>query len=201
MSFYETRGVRNRRYPLITQDGGNGMYEKEENMRYESGDRVVIQTNEFFNRQEKSGGTIISANGDHSFTGPMWKYAGMTACIISAKKAGLYEYYYIDLDHGKHIWEPWMFSRHIPFDEWFVESLREPAEPPKKRQMTRLEMLWWAGSEESRGWVVRVDTDDSWQVPQYLSYISGSSAYQRARLLPGGSGIDKDSICGFEVEE
>jgi hypothetical protein len=74
---------------------------------------------------------------------------------------------------------------------------------PTKRAMTRWELLAWAGSKASRGWVVRIlgDSDIDWVPPQCFAYNSNTARYQRARLLPDGSGIDEDSICGFEVEE
>jgi hypothetical protein len=70
-----------------------------------------------------------------------------------------------------------------------------------KRPMTRWEMLDWAGSEASRGWVVRSDTYGNWYLPQYFKYESAMAQYQRARLLPDLSGVDEDTIQGFEVEE
>jgi hypothetical protein len=70
-----------------------------------------------------------------------------------------------------------------------------------KRDMTRWEALAWASSEASRGWVVRINISERWHLPQFFSYDSDADKYQRARLLPDGSGIDEDSICWFEVEE
>jgi hypothetical protein len=71
----------------------------------------------------------------------------------------------------------------------------------RKRTMTRLEALAWAGSEASHGWVVRSEPGIEWCLPQRFSYGTDTTGYQRARLLPDGSGIDEESICGFEVEE
>jgi hypothetical protein len=69
----------------------------------------------------------------------------------------------------------------------------------KVRPMSRWEILAWANSEESRGWVVRY-MDHRWQVPQ-ISYGDNLEMYERARLLPDLSGIDESTIQGFEVEE
>jgi hypothetical protein len=69
------------------------------------------------------------------------------------------------------------------------------------RTMTCWEALAWASSEASHGWVVTPEGDETWFPPQFYSYIGNIDKYQRARLLPDGSGIDESSICGFEVEE
>jgi hypothetical protein len=66
--------------------------------------------------------------------------------------------------------------------------------------MTRWEVLNWIISEASRGWVVR-DSSYAWVPPQFHSYTVAISDYQRARLLPDLSGVDEDTIQGFEVEE
>ncbi|MDR2049679.1 MAG: hypothetical protein LBP69_09530 [Treponema sp.] len=77
---------------------------------------------------------------------------------------------------------------------------RRPAK--RKRPMTRFEVLNWANSEASRGWVVRHSDTGFWWTPQYPSYIeSDFENYQRARLLPDLSGVDEDTIQGFEVEK
>jgi hypothetical protein len=67
--------------------------------------------------------------------------------------------------------------------------------------MTRFEILGWANSKKSRGWVVSQDGGDIWNAPQFFSYDLESDRYQRARLLPDFSGVDEDTIQGFEVEE
>jgi hypothetical protein len=74
---------------------------------------------------------------------------------------------------------------------------------PAKRPMTRFEVLNWANSEASRGWVVRaIDSGyEVWRLPQNLDYNMNIEKYQRARLLPDCSGADEDTIQGFEVEE
>jgi hypothetical protein len=74
---------------------------------------------------------------------------------------------------------------------------RRPAR--RKRPMTRWEILAWANSEASRGWVVRY-MDHRWQAPQ-ISYGDNLEMYQCARLLPDLSGIDESTVQGFEVEE
>jgi hypothetical protein len=75
----------------------------------------------------------------------------------------------------------------------------------RKRAMTRWEVMDWTNSEASRGWVVRMvydnDSADEWKSPQWYGYISGIETYQRARLRPDLSGVDEDTIQGFEVEE
>jgi hypothetical protein len=83
-----------------------------------------------------------------------------------------------------------------------------------KRPMTRWEILAWAGSEESRGWLVRGkyigngDLWGSWELPWRYRYDTmecmldkGVYEYQRARLLPDLSGIDESTIRGFEMDE
>jgi hypothetical protein len=71
----------------------------------------------------------------------------------------------------------------------------------RKRLMTRWEILGWANSEASRGWVVRIDEECDWNTPQFPGYNFELDNYQRARLLPDLSGVDKDTIQRFEVEE
>jgi hypothetical protein len=70
----------------------------------------------------------------------------------------------------------------------------------RKRPMTRWEILAWANSDESRGWVVNFDNSD-WVSPQCRSYSGELKNHRRARLLPDLSGIDESTICGFEAEE
>jgi hypothetical protein len=82
----------------------------------------------------------------------------------------------------------------------FMDLYDKP--PSAKRPMTRFEILGWANSEASRGWVVRYGGDDSicgWNVPQ-LQYADNLSLYRRARLLPDGSGVDECTIQRFEVD-
>jgi hypothetical protein len=81
----------------------------------------------------------------------------------------------------------------------FSDLYRHPVK--RKRLMTRWEVLDWAGSEASRGWVVRRDDKCKWVPPQCLDYNGDLAEYQRARLLPDRSGVDESTIQGFEVEE
>jgi hypothetical protein len=73
--------------------------------------------------------------------------------------------------------------------------------PKRKRLMARWEVLAWACSEESRGWVVRAKGSKWWCPPQFFSYDMDAKRYERARILPDMSGIDRSTIQGFEVEE
>jgi hypothetical protein len=81
----------------------------------------------------------------------------------------------------------------------FTGLYRRPEK--RKRLMTRFEILGWTTSEASRGWVVRPEGNDTWHVPQFFSYDLGEYRFQRARILPDLSGVDEDTIQGFEVEE
>jgi hypothetical protein len=72
--------------------------------------------------------------------------------------------------------------------------------PKRKRPMTRWEILAWANSDESRGWLAKHKHSDEWCTPQYSSYTD-FAGYKRVRLLPDNSGIDENTIQGFEVEE
>jgi hypothetical protein len=82
---------------------------------------------------------------------------------------------------------------------------RHPAK--RNRPMTRREAIDWARSKESWGWLVRRSENDSWGEWQHpiefdysLLYLELGKDYQRARMLPDHSGIDEDTIQGFEVE-
>jgi hypothetical protein len=81
----------------------------------------------------------------------------------------------------------------------FINFRRRPAK--HNRPMTRWEVLVWANSEESRGWVVQAQGNKMWYIPQFFSYDTDTAKYRRARLLPDNSGIDESTIRGFEVEE
>jgi hypothetical protein len=75
-----------------------------------------------------------------------------------------------------------------------------------KRLMNRWEILNWANSDESKGWVVCYDlvtptSESGWCSPQFDNYGHGIGCYWRARLLPDLSGIDESTIQKFEVEE
>jgi hypothetical protein len=76
---------------------------------------------------------------------------------------------------------------------------RAPVRPV--RPMTIWEILAWANSEESRGWVVMLTEAGSWRTPQFHAYDREVDQYQRARLRPDNSGIDESTIQDFEVEE
>jgi hypothetical protein len=69
----------------------------------------------------------------------------------------------------------------------------------RKRPMTRFEVLNWVSSEVSHGWLVKMDESVSWHPPQFYGYERDIYRYQRARLLPDCSGVDEDTIQGFEV--
>jgi hypothetical protein len=62
----------------------------------------------------------------------------------------------------------------------------------RKRLMTRWEILDWANSKASWGWVVRLGT--IWESPQYFDYCVDIEKYQRARLLPDLSGVDESTV-------
>jgi hypothetical protein len=91
------------------------------------------------------------------------------------------------------------FSSDSAWGAQFVAGLRRPEK--RKRKWTRWEVLAWASSEESHGWVVRQEGDSVWKAPQYFAYTLEEDRYQRARLLPDLSGVDPNTIQGFEVEE
>jgi hypothetical protein len=87
-----------------------------------------------------------------------------------------------------------------------LPNLRLLRHIPVKRFLTRWEILAWANSELSRGWVVRWAglpvNNNSWDSPHRFSYKDDDiPQYQRARLLPDCSGIDETTIQGFEVDE
>jgi hypothetical protein len=70
----------------------------------------------------------------------------------------------------------------------------------RNRLMTTEEASIWANSPESSGWMVRIRPSSFWSFPGVFEYTDVLETYQRARLLPDGSGVDEASICGFEVE-
>jgi hypothetical protein len=75
-----------------------------------------------------------------------------------------------------------------------------------KRLMTHWEILDWANSDASRGWVVvqcpeKPSCDTKWNSPQYYGYDGDDNSYWKARLLPDLSGIDESTIQKLEVEE
>ncbi|MDR0639230.1 MAG: hypothetical protein LBG27_10110 [Spirochaetaceae bacterium] len=87
--------------------------------------------------------------------------------------------------------------------ESFMRLYRIP--PKRKRLMNRGEAMDWAGSEASRGWAVRNAYPDGstsdWSPPQYFQYSEDIEHYQRVRVRPDLSGVDEDTIQGFEEEE
>jgi hypothetical protein len=84
------------------------------------------------------------------------------------------------------------------FETFGDEFYRCPEKP--KRAWTRWEVLDWANSEESRGWVVRKKGSKQWYSPQFFCYDDGADKYKRARILPDKSGIDESTIQGFKSE-
>jgi hypothetical protein len=80
-----------------------------------------------------------------------------------------------------------------------VELYRRPAKCT--RYWTRWQILAWANSKESRGWLVKPREETAWYLPQFHAYNLPVEVYQRAKLLSDLSGIDEDTIQGFEVEE
>jgi hypothetical protein len=83
----------------------------------------------------------------------------------------------------------------------------------KNRSWDTFECLVWAGSDESRGWMVRRryigdDVWGQWDIPQRFRYDTqeefggpGVIKYQRARVLPDKSGIDESTVERFVMEE
>jgi hypothetical protein len=221
-------------------------------MKYKAGDRVRIQSREWFDTQDA---LEIILRDNIGVAPEMLRYAGTEAVIIHVADDGTY---HLNVDAGEHWWADSMFVHDYdaeadepPFDmplssedamramfegetlyrvgsdytcRWngdrfvvsdgfntggytdiFTGLCRGPVK--RKRLMTRWEALAWANSEESRGWVVSVyglaatvGNDKSWVAPQCPFYESDLADYRRARLLPDLSGVDKDTIQGFEVE-
>jgi len=86
---------------------------------------------------------------------------------------------------------------------------------PKHRPMTQFEMLGWANSDNSKGWLVRAEFPgytekniySQWLLPQHFYYDKSRIfdkqilSYERAKLLPDHSDIDKSTIQGFGVQD
>ena len=86
---------------------------------------------------------------------------------------------------------------------------------PVFRPMTQFEMLGWADSDSSRGWLVRAEFQgytekkiySQWLLPQHFYYDKSRIfdkqilSYERAKLLPDHSDIDKSTIQGFTVQD
>jgi hypothetical protein len=83
----------------------------------------------------------------------------------------------------------------------------------KTRPMTRYEIMAWAQSPESKGWLVNIrlkgykELEDDWQFPCHYKYDNYEHTaddiyeYVRAPLLPDCSGVDETKMTMFEVEE
>jgi hypothetical protein len=84
--------------------------------------------------------------------------------------------------------------------------------------MSSFEMMGWANSDESKGWLVRyrnLNKISEWQLPQRFSYAVLSDPrdlindtterptliYERAKLLPNHRNIDKSTIQGFKIKD
>jgi hypothetical protein len=70
----------------------------------------------------------------------------------------------------------------------------------RNRPMTRWEILAWAESEDSLGWMISYGDVGCWTFPRWRNFGAGIGNYQRGRPLPDLSGIDEDTIQGFEIE-
>jgi hypothetical protein len=110
----------------------------------------------------------------------------------------------VDDDGRVHFWNGLDFICNIAadrsVDSYEFENLHRPS-VKRKRVMSRWEVLDWANSEASRGWVVRQVGSEDWLCPQALYYNLDTDRYDRARLLPDLSGVDESTIQGFEVKE
>jgi len=91
---------------------------------------------------------------------------------------------------------------------------------PVFRPMTQFEMLGWANSDDSKGWLVRSklsypedkdnrhdnNTYSQWLLPQHFKYetkVIGerSLSYEKTKLLPDHSNIDNYTIKDFTVQD
>jgi hypothetical protein len=70
-----------------------------------------------------------------------------------------------------------------------------------KFRMTQNDALAWVRSSESERWMVREWFTGKWHRPQCSECIYGGKGWQRAKLLPDGSGFDWGTFQVFEVEE
>jgi hypothetical protein len=73
--------------------------------------------------------------------------------------------------------------------------------PSSKRPWTTLELLSWASSGDSFGWVVKFRHDNGWSPPQSFQYNYPAGAYQRARIVEGPGGPTLGEPMEFETEE
>ena len=96
---------------------------------------------------------------------------------------------------------------------WYCFSyLYFQSDKERTRSMTRLEIMAWAQSPESKGWLVNIreigksGLEDEWQLPCHYKYdnYEGSTdncfSYVRAPLLPDLSGVDESKIEPLVVE-
>jgi hypothetical protein len=147
-----------------------------------------------------------------------WMFESKYTAFLSAKeaaKAMLEGEVLLDRDGRRHLWDndkglfivsPYeensIFKVIIDFNNLYRNKQKN------NKEMTRFEKLAWASSSDSFGYVVRKKSiiDDAnwgdWQLPQYYNYdnkdfIGVIQNYQRAVLLPDGSGIDKKTIENF----
>jgi hypothetical protein len=197
-------------------------------MKYKVGDTVRIRSKEWMEAQEKdvTGSILISTESCIEIVPTMQNFAGKLAKITGAFNV----IYRIDVDDQDFNWQDWMFDPDYSEDgplgaedaikamlngetlydregkphkftgaeiAMFKSLSRSP--PKRKRPMTRWEVLDWIISEASRGWVVN-SSGNMWKTPQFYCYDEDLKKYRRARLRPDLSGVDEDTIQGFEVE-
>jgi hypothetical protein len=200
-------------------------------MKHKVGDTVRIRSKEWMDAQEKDvmGSILISTKSCNGIVPTMQNFAGKLAKITGAfnriyrididNQDFNWEDWMFDSDSDYKVDEPLsaedairaMLDGETLYDkegnprrfsdaeiESFMSLYRLP--PKRKRLMNRWEAMDWAGSEASRGWAVRSSTSD-WSLPQYFQYSEDIEHYQRVRVLPDLSGVDEDTIQGFEVEE
>jgi hypothetical protein len=98
---------------------------------------------------------------------------------------------------GEHFHKEYDGRSMTPFD--FFGLHRRPEK--RKRLMTAEEAIRWANSKESSGWMVCINKDGPWSFPEWFSYDCGMETYQRAKMRPDLSFIDRSTIQGFEVVE
>jgi hypothetical protein len=201
-------------------------------MKYKAGDRVRIRSKEWMDAQKKNANGEITKNG-LCLSERMFMYAGRTATIKRICPNGTYKldidnerHWWMDwmfdpdykadellsaedafeyLINGETLYDKEGKPRRFTDDEinTFYSLYRLPAK--RKRPMTSWEVLDWANSEASRGWVVLCIYNNGnrpkWSPPQFFDYDDNVARYRRARMLPDLSGVDESTIQGFEVEE
>jgi hypothetical protein len=97
-------------------------------------------------------------------------------------------------EYANHDWDT--FSNGV-----FNNLTRNLSKRKRSRPMIKKEAKAWAESDASLGWMARYRTQPVWLFPRECRYSLRMEGYQRARMLPDYSGIDKSTIQGFEVEE